>query len=93
VCFIGIVVSCRSKTTSEESEPPSRKSAGESVSGSAETVTCPVCGLAFEKSDAAASETFNNEQFYFFIEDHHQAFKTDPAKYLSSAPATQQAVK
>lgn len=52
----------------------------------AESVTCPVCGLTFPSTDAAASAKYKGKTYYFFLADHQKAFTLSPEIYLSPKP-------
>ena len=52
----------------------------------AELVECPVCGLEFEKSEAAYTYRYNNCDYYFLLEDHQKAFAHSCKERLGSRP-------
>jgi YHS domain-containing protein len=48
----------------------------------AERVTCPVCGLEFPAGEARAAVTHAGRTYRFLLEDHADAFRRDPQRYL-----------
>jgi YHS domain-containing protein len=49
-----------------------------------DTVTCPVSGKAFNKSDAADMMTYNGKTYYFCCDNCMEAFKKNPEKYIEA---------
>jgi YHS domain-containing protein len=47
-----------------------------------EIVTCPVCGLEFPAGEARAAATHGGRTYRFLLEDHADAFRRAPARYL-----------
>ena len=45
-------------------------------------VTCPVCGLSFPEKEAVGTVTVKGKKYFFYLEDHMKAFKTDPESFL-----------
>ena len=45
-------------------------------------VTCPVCGLAFCREEAVKKTVYKGKVYFFYIEDHFNAFSTAPSNYL-----------
>jgi Cu+-exporting ATPase len=49
-----------------------------------DTVTCPVSGKAFNKSDAADTMTYKGKTYYFCCDNCMETFKKDPEKYIEA---------
>ena len=60
---------------------PSAKPAGRGPAEDDTTAVDPVCGMTFEKSDAAATREFEGRTYYFCMEGCAEAFAAEPAKY------------
>jgi len=48
-------------------------------------VTDPVCGMSVESSQAAATEKFREQSFYFCSTQCRDKFKANPAQYAGKA--------
>jgi YHS domain-containing protein len=46
-----------------------------------EQVTCPVCGLSFDKAKAQGTTTYKGQTFYFESKTDFDAFQKNPGKY------------
>ncbi|MDJ0766721.1 MAG: hypothetical protein QNJ97_27360 [Myxococcota bacterium] len=49
-------------------------------------VTCPVCGLDFQATEAAGTYQYQGTTYYFLVEDHMAAFVQRPNAYLAPEP-------
>lgn len=58
-----------------------------SLTLAAEKVVCPVSGEEIQKSEAAASVTYQGKTYYFCCEGCKDKFKAAPEKYISSEKA------
>ena len=45
-------------------------------------VSCPVCDLQFDSSEAVERLQHEGETYYFLLKDHAAAFLEDPARYV-----------
>ena len=45
------------------------------------TVTCPVCELRFDSSEAVEQLQHEGKTYYFLLKDHATAFSENPARY------------
>ena len=57
-----------------ESATPQQPPIGKSVS-------CPVCDLRFDSSEAVERLQHKKKTYYFLLKDHAAAFSEDPARY------------
>lgn len=47
------------------------------------TVLDPVCGMEVDPEDAAGTEEYEGQTYYFCSEGCHERFKADPDRYAS----------
>ncbi|MBN2530008.1 MAG: hypothetical protein JXR76_26700 [Deltaproteobacteria bacterium] len=73
------------KSNSDASRHTADTGSVEKISGkekaSGKTVECPVCGLTFRESEAVGTAEHSGKTYYFFLEDHKQAFLQNPENY------------
>jgi YHS domain-containing protein len=69
------VSACGKSTADNPAEPPP---------ATGKVVECPVCGLRFNDRESVGTETYHGKTYYFYLEDHRQAFKSNPAEYVPS---------
>jgi YHS domain-containing protein len=48
-------------------------------------VVDPYCGMRLRRGEAAATLEHNGQTYYFCLEDHMEAFRRDPDRYLSES--------
>ncbi len=48
-------------------------------------VTDPACGMSIESEKAAATETYQGQNYYFCSPGCRDTFKKDPAKFAAKA--------
>lgn len=48
----------------------------------AKPATCPVCGLEFPAGEARAAARHEGRVYRFLLEDHADAFRRNPGRYL-----------
>ncbi len=48
----------------------------------AKPVSCPVCDLRFDSSEAVERLQHGGKTYYFLLKDHAAAFSEDPARYV-----------
>jgi YHS domain-containing protein len=72
------VPACQKCSADKRAEPPS---------ANGKTVECPVCGLRFNDNESIGVETFQGKTYYFYLEDHRQAFKSAPEIYVDNTPS------
>ncbi len=59
-----------------------QKSATPQPPPSGKPVSCPVCDLQFDSSEAVERLQHEGETYYFLLKDHAAAFLEDPARYV-----------
>lgn len=47
-----------------------------------ERVTCPVCGLEFDREEARSKAEHAGQVHFFLLDDHRLAFIREPSRYL-----------
>ena len=67
------VSACGKSTADNKADPPP---------ATGKAVECPVCGLRFNDRESVGSETYHGKTYYFYLEDHRQAFKSNPEEYV-----------
>ena len=46
------------------------------------TVTCPVCGMTFDQSEAGATTTYDSQTYYFCSEGCRDQFTANPSAFV-----------
>ena len=59
-----------------------RKSATPQQPSVGKSVSCPVCDLRFDSSEAVERQQHEGKTYYFLLKDHAVAFSEDPARYI-----------